>query len=309
MKNITLTDLLLKYGSDDNAREFLEKLRWAKGVKCPRCQSDRYHKLTPKPGSKNPVRDGVYFCGGCRKQFTVTVGTIMESSHIPLAKWIAAFFLMCASKKSISSKQLERMLGLTYKSAWFMAHRIRHAMNENPTVAKLYGTVEVDETYVGGKPRFKGQSKKGRGTKKTPVMVLVERNGRARTEVVKNVTGKTLKSVILANVDKSSTIMTDEWQSYNGIGKHFDGGHEVVNHGRREYVRGDAYTNTSESFFALLKRGIVGAYHHVSQEHLHRYCNEFAFRWNNRKISDGERMATAIGMIGGKRLMYKDSLR
>ncbi len=305
MKNITLIQLLQEYGNEDKAREFFEIIRWPNGVICPHCQSDNVYKIAHNKKAK--IRKGVYSCGSCRREFSVTVGTVMEDTHIGLEKWLAAFFLMSSSKKSVSSLQLQRELGIkTYKTALFMTHRIRHAMDENPAIGKLYGTVEVDETYVGGKPRYKGKSKKGRGTHKTPVMVLVERNGRARTKVVKNVKGKTLKSAILENVDRSSKIMTDEFRSYNGIGKHFNGGHEVVNHGAKEYVRGDAYTNTSESFFALLKRGIVGAFHHVSKQHLHRYCNEFAFRWNNRKISDGERMIIVIRMINGKRLMYSD---
>ena len=302
MKNITLTDLLLKYGEDDKARAFLEKLRWPKGAICPRCQSDSVHKIAANP--KKKIRAGLYFCGGCRKEFTVTVGTIMESSHIPLGKWIAAMFLMCASKKAISSHQLHRMLGITYKSAWFMSHRIRHAMSENPRIGKLYGTVEVDETYVGGVQR--GIGKRASAAKKTPVMALVERKGRLRVKAMPRATSKALNTTIDEHVDKSSRIVSDEHRAYRRLEERYIGGHEAVKHSLKEYVRGDVHVNTDESFFALLKRGITGSFHHVSRQHLQRYCDEFAFRWNNRKISDGERMENAIGMIEGKRLTYRD---
>ncbi len=170
----------------------------------------------------------------------------------------------------------------------------------------LRGTVEVDETYIGGKPR-KGtkNNKKGRGTKKTPVMVLVERDGKAVSHPVANVTALTLKTAIKENVNKDSTIMTDEFLSYNGIGKDFKGGHKTVNHGKGQYVNGDAYTNTAESYFALLKRGVNGTFHHISKTHLSRYCDEFSFRWNNRQVEDGDRTVEAIKGMVGKRLKYK----
>lgn len=305
MKTLTLTELLSRYSDPDKAREFLEKLRWPNGVKCPHCGlSESIHKLTGRADSKKPVRKGVYFCGKCRKQFTVTVGTIMEASHIPLAKWIAAFFLLAASKKSMSSLQLQRMLGVTYKSAWFMTHRIRHAMDAGPHQPKLSGKVEVDETYVGGRVHGQGV---GRGVKnKSIVLALISRDGNAQATIVKDVKGPTLQTEIKKRVTPDSRILTDEYGSYNGIGAYFKGGHGVVRHAIKEYVRGDASTNSAESFFALFKRGIVGQFHHVSPQHIHRYVNEFAFRWNNRKVTDAERMNAAINMIEGKRLKYRD---
>jgi transposase-like protein len=309
MADLTLTELLKKYGSDDKARSFLENIRWPNGAICPRCKTKQDHKITAHKESEHGARKGVYFCSKCRQQFTVTVGTIMESSHIPLGTWLAAIFLICASKKAISSKQLERMLGITYKSAWFMSHRIRHAM-EDTSMEKLAGIIEADEAYIGGKPRKLAKRKfHGRGTAgKTPVVVLVERDGRAKTKVMPDVNRINLREVMRKNIDVNSKIMSDDSPLYNNIGVYFNGRHHSVNHSKWEYARGEVNNNTAESFFALLKRGIYGTFHNVSKEHLEKYCNEFAFRWNNRKISDTERMEVAISMIEGKRLMYKDSL-
>ncbi len=202
--------------------------------------------------------------------------------------------------------QIRRMTQLSYKSALFLMHRIRFAMTGPENQEPLNGTVEVDETYVGGKPRYRGQGIYGRGTRKQPVMALVQRNGEVRTRVIADVTAHTLKSAIREQVSKNSRIMTDEWKSYRGIGKDFDGGHQTVNHGAREYARGDTYTNTAESFFALLKRGVYGTFHSVSKKHLHRYMAEFGFRWNTRNMNDGARVMRAIRSSEGKRLMYRE---
>jgi len=202
--------------TEDEAREMLEAIRWPDGVVCPHCGSTEAHKLAPQGGTKTHVRLGVYFCGACRKQFTVMVGTIFEGSHIKIANWLMALFLMCSSKKGISAHQLHRTLGITYKSAWFMAHRIREAMSERPLVDMLSGTVEADEAYIGHKERNKHASKRvegtqGRSTKtKTPVAVLVERNGNSRATKVVSTDAKTLKENIRKNVAKSARIMTDE---------------------------------------------------------------------------------------------------
>jgi len=309
MADLTLMELLKKYGSDEKARSFLESIRWPNGAICPRCKTKQDHKITAQKESEHGARSGVYFCSKCRKQFTVTVGTIMESSHIPLGTWLAAIFLICASKKAMSSLQLQRMLGITYKSAWFLSHRIRHAMDNSQQEPLLSGIVEADETYVGGKPRKLAKKKfVGRGVAgKTPVVVLVERDGKARTKVVPSVNRKNIREMMKENVDINSKIMSDESNLYNTVGIYFKGGHETVNHSKWEYARGDAHNNTAESFFALLKRGIYGTFHNISKEHLDKYCNEFAFRWNNRKISDSKRMVAAINLISGKRLMYRDS--
>ena len=310
-ETLNLATLAKVFADEDESRAFLESKRWPNGPVCPRCGSTRAHALTAREGSKKPVRQGVYFCGGCRKQFTVRIGTIFEDSHLPLKTWLMAFHLMTSSKKGISSMQLHRELGITLKSAWFLSHRIREAMTEHGDRGFLNGTVEVDETYVGGKPRkgSSGNGKRGRGTDKAPVMVLVERDGMARTQQLERVTAKELKSVVFENVHPAAKIATDEFPSYRGLDKAFAGGHTVVCHSRDEYVSEDGeHTNTAESFFALLKRGHYGIFHSLSKQHLQRYCEEFAFRWNHRKVTDGERMVAAIEGAEGKRLMYRKSI-
>lgn len=289
--------------TEEQARELLETIRWPEGSVCPHCGNpDKNYPITGKS-----ARAGLYECSGCGEQFTVTVGTVMHRSHIPLSKWILAFYSICAHKKGVSARQLQRDLGLgSYRTAWHMAHRIRLAMKEEPMASMLRGQVEVDETYVGGKPRKgSGPNKPGRGTKKAPVVVLVERNGRARAKAVEKVNAKTLKAAIRENVDYDSMILTDEFASYQGIGAEFKYGHFSVNHSAGEYARGGAHTNTAEAYFALLKRGIIGAFHHVSKQHLHRYCDEFSFRWNHRTTNDGERAIAAMRGAEGKRLVYR----
>jgi transposase-like protein len=314
-QELNLATLVTVFATEQSAISFLETKRWPNGPVCPFCDSDKIYSLKAKPESVMPVRLGVHKCAVCRKQFTVRIGTIFEDSHIPLNRWLMAIHLMTSSKKGVSSLQLSRELGITPKSAWFLTHRIREAMAEKPEKGSLCGTVEVDETYVGGKPRKdnagnpnKKKHKRGRGTDKAPVMALVERNGDAYSKPIKNVDDKTLKGTIKDLVHKESTIMTDEWASYTGIGKDFSGGHGVVKHSDGEFVNGNVFTNTVESYFALLKRGVMGIFHHVSKWHLHRYCNEFSFRWNYRKVSDGERMVAAIEGVVGKRLTYRPAL-
>ena len=297
--------------TEDEARAILEAIRWPEGPVCPHCGAKEVSRIQAK---SEKVRDGLFQCNGCRKQFTVILGTVMQGSHITLRQWVQAFHSMCSHKKGVSALQLQRNLGLhSYQSAWFLAHRIRLAMKANPLASKLKGVVEVDETYVGGKPR-KGKkdekgnlivNKRGRGTKKTPVMALVERDGRVRTRVVEHVNASNLKAAIRAHVNRKAQIQTDKLNLYAGIGKEFDGGHQTVNHSQGEYARGEVNTNTAESFFALLKRGVHGTFHHVSKTHLHRYCDEFSFRWGERKVSDGQRTVKAIRGAEGKRLVYK----
>ncbi len=294
--------------TEDQARHFIETIRWPNGPVCPHCGGTKIGSIAQNEQKK--VRAGLYTCLSCMKQFTVTVDTVMHDSHIPLRQWLIAFHLMTSSKKGVSALQLQRNLGLgSYKTAWHLAHRIRHAMTEGSLCAPLKGTVEVDETYVGGKPRKgTGKHKRGRGTSKVPVLALVERKGNVISRPIKHVDAKTLKGAIKKMVHKESRIMTDEWKSYRGIGKSFKGGHKTVNHGKNEYSRGDVNTNTVESYFALLKRGVHGIFHHVSENHLHRYCDEFNFRWNLRKVDDGERTIEVIKGIAGKRLSYKPTV-
>jgi transposase-like protein len=294
--------------SEDGARATLERILWPDGPVCPHCGA--LENLTRLQGKAHRI--GVFQCNNCHDQFSVTVGTIFEDSHIPLRKWLMAFALLCSAKKGISALQIQRELELgSYRTAWHLCHRIRHAMSKEPLAGLLRGTVEVDETYVGGKPRQRHgepRRKKGRGTKKVAVVALVERGGQARAHKVEHVDAKTLGKAIRENVDLRSTLMTDQFGSYAEIGSKFDGGHHTVNHGKGEYVRGDASTNEVESYFALLKRGIVGSFHHVSKNHLDRYCDEFSFRWNHRKTTDSERTIEAIKRAEGTRLMYRDPI-
>ena len=308
---INLATLASHFSDEDAARELLERMRWPNGPVCPRCKSTVAYRLTPRVESKRPVRKGVLKCKGCRKQFTVTVGTIFEDSHIPLSKWLLAIHLLCSSKKGMSAHQLMRMLNhKSYKSAWFMAHRIRYAMAQESIL--LEGVVEVDETYVGGKAKNMHKSVrtariKGRGTvDKAPVVTLVERSGRVKSVYMEEVTGKNVKAALKECIVPAAQVMTDESSLYSFAGEEF-AGHESVNHKAGEYVRGDARVNTSESVHALLKRGVIGTYHHVSKMHLHRYLSEFDFRFNNRNIADGERTVEATKGFEGKRPKYRDS--
>jgi transposase-like protein len=298
----TLTQLMPAYSDEAKARELLESLRWPNGPVCPHCKNSgdkRISKLEAQTGSKSGVRKGVYFCGACRQQFTVTVGTVLERSHVPISKWLMALFLLCSSKKSISANQIHRMIGVTYKTAWFMCHRIRFGMTPNHGAEpKLKGTVEVDETFVGPKAK-----------PKTPVVALVERHGLARVKVIASVTQKNLGAALCECVSKDAVVNTDEHPGYKNPLKHWKG-HQTVNHSRGEYQRKNqdgsrSSTNTAESFCSLLKRAIIGAWHHISREHLPRYANEFAFRWNTRRESDGKRLESFARGIQGKRLTYR----
>ena len=295
----------------DKARAWLENELWADGRPCPHCG---VVDASTKIGGTT-ARPGLYMCNACRKQFTVTVGTLYERSKVPLNKWLAATHLMMASKKGISALQIGRMLGLSKKTAWFVCHRIRESLRE--TEPALLGgegmIVEADETYVGGKEKNKHRSKRDAkhigGVGKEMVFSLVERGGRVRSRHMENISAKNLRPVLeeqLADIGKTD-LMTDGEGQYRLVGPMFKS-HQVVNHGIGEYVRGDAHTNTIEGYFSILKRGIVGVYHHVSGEHLKRYLAEFDFRYNHREalgIGDRERMVKSISGIVGKRLTYR----
>jgi transposase-like protein len=293
--------------TEDQARDYFEKLRWPNGPACVHCGSVNVYRL-----QGTSTRAGLLECRDCRQQFTVTVKSVMEDSHLPLATWARAFHFMCASKKGVSALQLQRTLGLgSYRTAWFLAHRIREAMRCEPMPALLTGAVQVDETYVGasrhGKLRRKNdpKRKRGRGTSKTPVLALIETDGSMHSQPIQRVDAKTLRSVMQERIDPDACIVSDEHPSYPLAAAVFPV-HETVKHKDDEYVNPRGYTtNTAESYFALLKRGIHGSFHHVSKKHLHRYCDEFSFRWNGRKISDVERRNAAVRGAEGKRLMYK----
>jgi transposase-like protein len=295
----------------DKARAWLERELWADGRPCPHCGV--LHASTKIGGTT--ARPGLYMCNACRKQFTVTVGTLYERSKIPLNKWLAATHLMMASKKGISALQIGRMLGLSKKTAWFLCHRIRESLRDTE-LTPLGGagmTVEADETYVGGKEKNKHRSKRNAnhigGVGKEMVFSLVERQGRVRSHHLANISAKNLRPLLeeqLADASKTD-LMTDGEGQYRLVASMFKS-HQVVNHGIGEYVRGNAHTNTVEGYFSILKRGITGTYHHVSGEHLKRYLAEFDFRYNNREalgIGDRERMVKSIAGIVGKRLTYR----
>jgi transposase-like protein len=272
---VKLTDPI--FTNEDTARAYFEGIRWPNGPVCPHCgnvDSRRIYSIAANP--THGVRVGLYECQNCHGQFTVRTGSVMESSHVPLTKWALAYRLMASVKKGISAHQLHRTIGVTYKTAWFMAHRIREAMRDisGEKIGGAGTITEADETYVGGKPRKPagpsrgtGKPRRGGGGRstqhKTPAVALVERGGRAVAKPTIDATAGTLSSVVRANVDLSGKLMS--WRGYITVGREFAGGHERVHHGAGEYAQGDAHVNTAESFFALLKRGIVGSFHHVSE--------------------------------------------
>lgn len=305
---MNITDKI--FHDDVAARKHLEAQRWPDGPYCPHCgEADDVTRLGGKAGDL-----GQLVCNSCRKKFTVTVGTIFERSHIPLSKWMLAFRLMASSKKGMSAHQLGRMLGLTYKSAWFMAHRIREAMKEtNPGPLGGPGKfVEADETYVGGKAENKHASVRKtigfHSDVKAPVLSLVERGGNVRSFHVANVTAKTLRPIIVKMVSRKSHLMTDGYIVYRSVGREFEA-HSYVDHKHGQYVAyhgGIAHhSNTVENYFSILKRGITGVYHHVSEAHLHRYLSEFDFRYSTRLVSDRERSDAMLAASTGKRLTYR----
>jgi transposase-like protein len=294
------------FTDETKAREFLEASRWPDGPVCPFCG----HLDTVKALGGKSMGPGWYFCTDCRDKFTVRVGTLYERSHIPLHKWLLATHLMVSSKKGMSSLQLSRMLGITYKSAWFMTMRIRAQMT--PKKREPLGgqgkIVEADESHFGGKEKNKHVGKRNKrnigGKGKQAVFALVERDGMSHSFRVAKISGKDLRPLIVENVSRKSSLMTDEGGQYYHVGKEF-ARHETVNHSDDEYVRGDAYTNTAECRFSLMKRAVYGTHHSISEAHLPRYLSEWDFKWNTRKLKDGERAALALKGIEGKRLTYR----
>lgn len=292
------------YTNEAKARAHLEALRWPDGPVCPHCGV--IGNAVRLAGES--TRPGLFKCRDCRQPFSVTVGTVFERSKIPLHKWLLAAHLMASSKKGFSAHQLHRAIKVTYKTAWFMMHRLREAMRDTDTGLLggpgSSGIVEADEAYLG---KAKGQGKGAHYNSKQKIVALVERKGRVRAFHVPAVNANTVKEILHGQVAKSARLMTDSAGLYTKIGKDF-ASHETVNHLRGEYARGDVTTNTVEGYFGVLQRGLRGIYQHVSPEHLHRYVNEFSFRYNNRSsrgIEDGERAARLLFAIGGKRLTYR----
>lgn len=302
------------FQDEAKAREALESVRWPDGPYCPHCGNSDQEKIAKVEGKKQSHRPGLYYCNECKGQFTVTVGTVFERSKIPLTKWWMAAHLLNSSKKGVSAHQIHRTIGVTYKTAWFMMHRLREAMATLKPSGPMGGSgkiVEADTTYIGGKEankhRNKRDSKKIGGMGKQIVHSLVERGAGVRSHHIANLSGKTLRPLIVANVSRKSVLMTDTAGGYMQLGKEFVR-HEMVDHATGEYARGDAHSNTVEGYFSILKRGITGVYHHVSEAHLQRYLAEFDFRYNNRMslgVTDGERTALAMKGIEGKRLTYR----
>lgn len=301
------------YHDEEAAREHLEAIRWGSAVNCPHCGGTEKIapvKMMAKATKKNPERKemkGWYHCGDCRDKFTVRTGTVYERSHVPLNKWVLATQLLCSSKKGMSAHQLHRMIGVTYKTAWFMAHRIRESMNEmNPGPIGGPGeSVQADETYFGTKDALRGKTwaeKKGH-SKKMSVVTLVSK-GKSRTFHVDTANANSVREILLRNVDKQTALHTDESRLYLKVGKEF-AQHESVNHYSGEYYRDGVHTNCAENYFSIFKRGMRGVYQHCTEKHLQRYLTEFDFRYNTRDISDFERSVEAHRGADGKRLTYR----
>jgi len=316
---LSILELADHLQSEADAYKFLEELRWNGDPVCPHCEAHDPYFLNPENGRSRATRTGtmsqrrVWKCRKCRKQFSVLTGTIFHGTKIPVRTWVFVVFEMASSKNGVAAREIERKYGLTPKSAWFMMHRIREAMKREPMAGLLTGRVVVDETYIGGQPRNRhgGTKKGGLGTRgktdKTPVFALVSREtGEVRVQVMPNVTGKNLAKAIRGEVDPEHVVLhSDESPYYKTVSPTVKEHHRVV-HRDGEYVRGDVSTNQIENFFSQLKRSIDGTHHHVSVDHLHRYLNEFAFRYTFRKESDTERMARLVGRVSGRRLMYRE---
>ena len=269
---------------------FLEQQRWEGAPACPRCGDAEVYQMKSADGARNA--DFRWRCKGCKKMFTVRTGTIFEETRLPLCVWVYAFWKACSSKKGISALQLAREMEITHKSALFVLRRIRHGLGTDATIApKLRGTVEVDETYVGGKPRYRGTGGTGRGTKKkVPVVGMVERGGDVRFRMMERLTSDRMIHVLRENADGTCRAITDDFNIYHPLAHIFRlGGHDTVKHSEREYARfgSDVHSNTVESVFSLIKRGVMGTFHSISRKHLPNYLNEFEFRHNTRKMTVG----------------------
>ena len=287
-----IVEFLKRFPDELSCIEYLIQARWEDKIVCPHCGSKR--KIYKIKGGK------ILTCADCRKQFTVKVGTIFEDSALPLQKWFMAIYILTAHKKGISSLQLSRDINVTQKTAWFMLHRIRFAVKTKTFYTPLMGTIEADETYVGGK----AHGTVGRGAEnKTAVFGMIQRKGDVRCMPVADVTAKTLQGIISDHVGLGSTIMTDELRSYNGLHDNYT--HKRIKHLKKQYVNGDIHTQAIEGFWSQMKRGINGTYHAISPKHLARYCDEFSYKHNTRKVNDSQRFASALGLVDC-RLTYKN---
>ncbi len=313
---MTLDKLNEHFNTEEAARKYLESILWPNGVICPHCKNNDQSKFwNIKENKAKKIRAGLRRCVQCDKEFTCTVGTIFEDSHIPLRKWLIAWYLITSCKKGISALWIQENLGFgSYRTAWMMMHKIRHALKDPEINQMLEGTLECDETYVNALPRNVEKGDRPvegfrKGSEKVPVVALIKRDGKVRAKVMPNVNQKNLRLFVGLNAEPTSTVNTDQSNLYYPILKGFKR-HDTVNHSVKEYARHNSdgsvsHVNTCESFFSLLKRGIYGSFHHVSKEHLPRYCDEFSFRWNNRHLNSGEKFVTGLKQSGGKRLIYR----
>jgi len=294
-KNMDLPTLMTDFHPDDKCRSFLEALRWPDGVRCPRCDSDKISRI---------VKRDQFDCDSCRYQFSVTAGTIFHDSKLPLSKWFLAAYIICESKKGVSSNQLKRMLNVSYKTAWYLSHRIRASMKDDDA-EQLLGIVEVDETLIGGEVRGKGKGYRGN---KSIVIGAVVRGGEVQLKVIKRQNKRHMQRFVREAVDDDAeAIYTDEAKAYQGVGDD-NTRHETVHHKSEEWVRADVHTNTIEGVWSLLKRSIVGSYHQLSAKHLPAYLDEMAFRYNNRKNEYLFR-DTLLALIGAETMEYKELIR
>ncbi|MDM1046469.1 IS1595 family transposase [Myroides sp. 1354] len=300
----SLINLMETLQTENDCREYLENLRWNNEPICPHCGSvsENHYRLRAKG-----IFNGMYKCKHCRNRFTVTIGTMFEGSHIKLKKWFLAIYLFASHKKGISSVQLSKDINVTQKTAWFMLSRIRHNFRDKSEVV-FEGITQVDETYIGGKNKNRSKNKKidntqGRSLKsKIPVFGLIS-NGYVYTKVIPDTKGKTLKGIIDDLVVKGSIIVSDGWKGYKGLSKEYI--HKIIEHNKGIYVKDQFHTNSIEGFWSQLKRGIIGIYHITSPKHLSKYCNEFTFRFNTRKLTDGERFNLAL-ISADDKLEYKE---
>ncbi len=292
--NLNMLHMMERFGTEEKCRAILEELRWPDGVRCPRCNSVKISRIHEREQ---------FDCDVCRYQFSVTSGTIWHDTHLPLRKWFIAIYLTVESKKGFSANQTKRVLGVSYKTAWYLNHRIRAAMTEHDA-APLKGTVEVDETFIGGRLRGKGKGKGAYLQNKATVIGVIQRGGKVRLQVIDRTDRKTLHRFIKDHTaPDTEVIITDDWKAYRGIGDH-DTKHEVVNHLKKEYVRGDIHTNGIENVWSLLKRSVTGTYHKLSIKHLDAYLDELEWRFNNRENPYLFR-DTLLKLIGSNNLEYK----
>jgi transposase-like protein len=294
--------------SEPLAVAFMEKQRWADSPACPRCGETNVYQMKGRDGERN--KDYRWRCRGCRQFFTVRTGTPFEETRLPLRVWVYAIWKACSSKKGISALQLSREMEITHKSALFILRRIRHGLGEVEQPKFSNTTIEVDEVFIGGKKRHKGNADDRSVPEKTPVVGIVERNGDVRFKMMERVTAENLSEFVAENADLTCRIMTDDFKSYKKLGKRFQGGHFTTKHTAGQYaIPGtDIHSNTIEGVFSLLRRGMMGTFHSVIRKHLPNYLHEFQFRWNTRKMDDGQRVARAIKQIDGKRIRYRESV-